>query len=167
MNTFVASLSPSAEKPPPAPVVIGETQLDSAKPPPRATGFPARAHGGGIVLLPDAGLGDARPYEPPLPRGELACLIAIAQHEGGVTRQQLTVLTGYKRSTRDAYLQRLRERRYVTPVVTNGRVMVTDAGKAALGVDYQPLPTGKALRDYWLGQLPEGGRRGFRLLFLS
>lgn len=46
----------------------------------------------------------------PLPRGERACLIAAAQHPNGVTRPQLTVLTGYKRSSRDAYLQRLSAR---------------------------------------------------------
>ena len=42
----------------------------------------------------------------PLPKGERACLIAMAQHPDGVTREQLTVLTGYKRSSRDAYIQR-------------------------------------------------------------
>jgi hypothetical protein len=169
-----------------APVVTGETQADSAKPLPSPSGLHARAHGGGIVLLPDAGLGDAQPYQPrpplavpigfqtvpiravnhnngALPRGERACLIAIAQHEGGVTRTQLTVLTGYKRSTRDAYLQRLRERGYAVPLV-GGRVVATEAGKSYLGADYQPLPTGKALRDYWLRQLPEGERRVLDLL---
>ncbi len=48
-----------------------------------------------------------------LPKGERAVLIAAAQHPNGVTRQQLTVLTGYKRSSRDAYIQRLRERGYI------------------------------------------------------
>jgi hypothetical protein len=40
-------------------------------------------------------------------RGERVVLTAIAQHKNGVTKEQLTVLTGYKRSTRDLYVQKL------------------------------------------------------------
>jgi uncharacterized protein len=49
-----------------------------------------------------------------LPKGERACLIAIAQRHSGVRREQLTVVTGYKRSSRDAYVQRLRERGFIS-----------------------------------------------------
>ena len=75
----------------------------------------------------------------PLPRGERACLIAIAQHHNGVRREQLTVLTGYKRSSRDAYVQRLGERGCVSR--DGERIVATPAGIATLGADYQPLPT--------------------------
>jgi hypothetical protein len=70
------------------------------------------------------------------------CLIAIAQHHDGVRREQLTVLTGYKRSTRDAYVQRLGERGCVSR--DGERIVATPAGIATLGADYQPLPTGSA-----------------------
>ena len=40
--------------------------------------------------------------------GEIKILTAVAQHPGGVTREQLSVLTGYKRSSRDTYLLRLK-----------------------------------------------------------
>jgi uncharacterized protein len=102
-------------------------------------------------------------HSSPLPRGERACLIAAAQHPEGVSREQLTVLTGYKRSTRNAYVQRLRERLYVDQTA-EGRILATATGQAALGDDYQPLPTGQALRDHWLSRLPEGERRIFDLL---
>jgi uncharacterized protein len=46
----------------------------------------------------------------PLPRGERACLIAIAQHHNGVRREQLTVLTGYA-DRRAADLEGLRDLR--------------------------------------------------------
>jgi hypothetical protein len=69
-----------------------------------------------------------------LPKGERACLIAIAQHQDGVRREQLTVLTGYRRSTRDSYIARLRERGYVDQ--HGDRIMATSAGIAALGADY-------------------------------
>lgn len=96
--------------------------------------------------------------------GERIILIAIAQHVGGVTREQLTVLTGYKRSTRDAYLQRLRGRGYVNdgPVIT-----VTETGMDALGSDYEPLPTGRALYEHWLKKLPEGERRVLEVVWQS
>lgn len=93
----------------------------------------------------------------PLARGEKICLAAIAGHPAGVTRQQLTVLTGYKKTSRDTYLQRLRQRELIAP--DGERIVMTEAGRAALGADYEPLPTGDALRAHWLGRLPEGERR--------
>lgn len=97
--------------------------------------------------------------DPDLPKGEQAILAAIVQH-GGCDRQQLTVLTGYKRSTRDAYIQRLRERGYVEDGPT---ITATDEGVAALG-DYEQLPTGDALREWWMDRLPEGERRILEVL---
>lgn len=97
------------------------------------------------------GVGDSS-----LPKGEAAVLASCIQFPLGLKREQLTVLTGYKRSSRDAYIQRLRERGYVT---TGGDLVVaTDEGHAALP-DAHPLPTGQALQDYWLAKLPEGERK--------
>jgi hypothetical protein len=97
-----------------------------------------------------------------LPQGERAVLIAVAQHVDGVTREQITVLTGYKRSTRDAYISRLRERRLVDAVAEH--IVVTEAGKTTLGLDFKPLPTGTALRDHWLQKLPKGEADVLRVL---
>lgn len=89
--------------------------------------------------------------------GERTVLIAIAQQDGGAARDQLSILTGYKRSTRDAYLQRLR---VAGLIEGQGDLHVaTPEGIAALGDSYEPLPTGDALRTYWLNKLPEGERR--------
>lgn len=88
-----------------------------------------------------------------LPVGEASTLRAVIQYENGLRREQLTVLTGYKRSTRDAYIARLRDRGYVD--VQGDRVVVTDQGAAAMP-DAEPLPTGTALQDYWLQRLPSG-----------
>ncbi len=104
---------------------------------------------------PAAGPGDA------IPKGERAVLIAIAQHDEGVTREQLTILTGYKRSTRDTYLQRLGEKAYVKHGDT---ITATQAGIDALGSDFEPLPTGDALREHWLRTLPEGERKILEVL---
>jgi hypothetical protein len=91
-----------------------------------------------------------------LPPGERAVLTALAQYPAGLEREQLSVLTGYKRSSRDAYIQRLRGRDLITQ--DGDKLYATSAGVAALGPDFEPLPTGAALREFWLKRLPEGER---------
>jgi len=90
-----------------------------------------------------------------LPKGETAILSALIQFPDGLRREQLTVLTGYKRSTRDAYIQRLREKGFVDDA--GGIVQATDAGISALP-NAEPLPTGPELQAYWLARLPQGER---------
>jgi hypothetical protein len=89
-----------------------------------------------------------------LSKGERMMLTAIAQHDS-CDREQLSILTGYKRSTRDAYLQRLIAKSYVGFAEPSGLLIATDEGLDALG-DFAPLPTGSELREHWLGKLPEG-----------
>lgn len=100
-----------------------------------------------------------------LPKGERIVLTAVAQHgDEGVTREQLTVLTGYKRSTRDAYVQRMNQSGLVQ-VEANGSIIATPDGIAALGDSFEPLPTGEALYEHWMnGSLPEGEKRILRLV---
>jgi hypothetical protein len=104
-----------------------------------------------------------RPLPPPpsngaLPRGETLILKAIAQYPQGAAREQLAVLTGYKQTSRNTYIQRLSQRGYVDVESDRTLVKATAAGVAALGDDFEPLPTGTKLREYWLGRLPEGER---------
>ena len=91
-----------------------------------------------------------------MPPGERAVLTAAAMWDEGVTRDQLGVLTGYKRSSRDSYIARLASRGWVQ--APNGQVRATDDGRRALG-DFAPLPTGHALLEWWRTRLPEGERR--------
>jgi|ERR1041384_755102 energy-coupling factor transporter ATP-binding protein EcfA2 len=91
-----------------------------------------------------------------LPPGEKATLIAAAQYPEGVTREQCSILTGYKRSSRDAYIARLSGKGYVD--ARGPLVFVTESGIDALGSDYEPLPTGEALQEYWINRLPPGER---------
>lgn len=112
------------------------------------------AGGAGRAVGPARPLANGHDAGAKLPSGERAILTATAQYPEGATREQLIILTGYKRSTRDAYLQRLGEKGYVAAGV--GVMIATAEGVAALGPDYEPLPTGDALRAYWLARLPEG-----------
>lgn len=89
-----------------------------------------------------------------MPKGERAILIGAAMHRDGITREHLTVLTGYKRSSRDTYIQRLTARGHIE--LRNARFTATPAGIASLGSDYAPLPTGDRLQAHVLENLPEG-----------
>lgn len=93
----------------------------------------------------------------PLPEGEREILKAIAKYADGVSRDQLSVLAGYKRSTRDAYIARLRPKGYIDE--RGGRITATDSGIAVLGDDYEQFPPGgDELKEYWLDRLPDGER---------
>lgn len=93
-----------------------------------------------------------------LPKGEAALLQACIQYPDGLRREQLTVLSGYKKSSRDTYIQRLRERGFVA--VAGELVKATDAGREAMP-DAAPLPTGEELQEFWRDRLPEGERKIF------
>jgi hypothetical protein len=123
----------------------------------------AATAGSGIAAAADRGdagrrrsesAGSASSSNGHLPSGEKATLIAAAQYPSGLTREQASILTGYKRSTRDAYLVRLATKGYIE--VNGGMIFATESGVAALGNDYEPLPTGEDLRAYWLHKLPAG-----------
>ncbi len=120
--------------------------------------FPSKspAKPSGPAVSPPRTTSFSRDSSGALPKGERIVLTAVAQYPKGATREQLTVLTGYKRSSRDTYLQRLRERGYVDG---NDPIMATTEGVAALGSSFEPLPTGAELLAYWLKELPEGERR--------
>jgi uncharacterized membrane protein len=107
--------------------------------------------------------GGAQPIEGGLPSGEQKILAAITQHgDRGVTREQLTVLTGYRKSTRNRYLQYLTKKELIAEA--GDRITTTGAGLDQLGDDYQPLPIGDALRAHWQKTLPEGEAKLLKLI---
>jgi hypothetical protein len=97
----------------------------------------------------------------PLPPGEAIVLRAAIQFADGLFKKQLTTLAGYKLSTRNAYIARLRDRGYL--IDEGARIRATAEGIAAMP-DAEPLPVGEALRDYWIERLPSGERAVFELL---
>ncbi len=93
----------------------------------------------------------------PLPPGEHAVLTATLQYQQhGLERMRLGILTGYKRSSRDAYVARLAQKGLVE--LRGGLLYPTAAGRTAMNGQYEPLPTGHALIGYWRNRLPEGER---------
>lgn len=96
---------------------------------------------------------------PSMGDGERKILIAIASMPDGVTREFITVQTGYKTSTRNAYIQRLLQKEFIKLShldYTDPIINVTLSGIEALGSDYQPLPKGLELRKHYLQTLPDG-----------
>jgi hypothetical protein len=101
--------------------------------------------------------------------GEARVLTAIALNPSivagvGATRAQVTILTGYKKDTRNEYIRRLVKAGLVE---ARGDVVVaTQAGRKALG-DAPSLPTGERLRAWWLDRLPKGEREVFSCVLAS
>ncbi|MDQ5872372.1 MAG: hypothetical protein M3547_09250, partial [Acidobacteriota bacterium] len=119
-----------------------------------APGLPARVPGStGVPRIKTPASPPAGGNGKSLGTGERKILRAIAQHPDGVTCEQLTVLTGYKRSSRDTYVQRIRSAGLV--VLIDDSIVATSDGVAELG-DFTPLPTGDQLRKHWLEKLPKG-----------
>jgi uncharacterized protein len=87
-------------------------------------------------------------------KGPHRILTAIAQYgDAGVDDDMIAVHTGYKPTSRRDYLNDLSALGYIDK---GPPIRATREGVKALGSSFQPLPTGPALRDYWLARLPLG-----------
>lgn len=89
--------------------------------------------------------------------GEQKILTYCAQYPNGCDRDQLTGLTGYKRSSRDTYIHRLRIKGLITQ--ERNQFVPTQEGLEQLGPDFEPLPTGQDLQEYWLQRLGGGEQK--------
>lgn len=94
--------------------------------------------------------------------GERKMLSAIAQYPDGISNETLTVLTGYRQTSRYEYTRKLKAAGYIES--RGDEWTMTQAGRLALGHDYEPLPTGAALRDHWLHRLRGGELAIFKAL---
>jgi len=94
-----------------------------------------------------------------LTAGQRAVLETSFQYadQGGVSKEMLTVLTGYKRSSRDTFLQQLKA---LGMLESRGdRYLPSSAAEDAYGGQLERLPAGDSLLEYWRNRLPEGERR--------
>lgn len=78
-------------------------------------------------------------------------MIALAQNIDGLTARKLSILSGVKEggSTWRAAFAQLRKDNHI--IEGGGLIGLNDAGQRSLG-DYEPLPTGEALLEYWRSQ---------------
>jgi uncharacterized protein len=117
------------------------------------TAMPARAPVSRPPIAPVRGSGEGSPE---VGSGGLRrMLIAIAQRPG-LDNRKLGVRAGMscRSGTFATYLAKMRTNGWITD--RNGGLAITDSGATALG-EYQPLPEGDALRQYWLRDLGDSG----------
>jgi hypothetical protein len=93
----------------------------------------------------------------PLPKAERSLLAVLAQYPQGRNKSQLAILSGYAVNGGgfNNAISALRSPGFLAG--GKDRLNITPDGLAALG-DWDPLPTGPALRDYWLRMLSKAER---------
>ena len=85
-------------------------------------------------------------------RCERMILAALAQYPEGRNSSQVAILTGYSPGSGgfNNALSNLRARE----LISRGQpIQITEAGLTALGDNWEPLPTGHALLEYWQNKL--------------
>lgn len=104
------------------------------------------------------GNGDAK-----LSGGERKILTVLAQYSQGRSKTQIAILAGYshKGGAFNNYLSALRTKGFIHGA--GERIEILDDGLLALG-DYEPLPTGQQLLDYWMNQLGKAERESLQVL---
>lgn len=91
-----------------------------------------------------------------LAKAERAILTVLAQYQDGCEKNQLAILSGYS-VTSTGFTNPLSSLRVKGFVTREYPVRATEAGLSALG-EYEPLPSGEALRNYWLNKLSKAER---------
>lgn len=87
-----------------------------------------------------------------LSKAQRAILAVLAQFPEGRTKRQVAMLTGYS-GKGGGFNNALSALRSAGLIERGEPILATDAGVAAIGTDWEPLPTGPALAEHWLGQL--------------
>lgn len=93
-------------------------------------------------------------------KGVNAVLAAVAQF-GPCGAERIVVNTRYKPSSVDTYLRTLTRNGLVEK--SEDGLSITEAGRAELG-EFEPLPAGEALREYWRNGLAAGELSIFQYL---
>lgn len=91
-------------------------------------------------------------------RAERAVLAVLAQFPQGRTVQQVALMAGYaaKGGGFRGALSKLRTHGLIEGA---SDLTITEAGKVAIAGQWEPLPKGAALLDYWLGQMKRAAER--------
>lgn len=95
-----------------------------------------------------------------LPKAQRAVLSVLAQFPDGRTKRQLAMLTGYSASGGgfNNALSALRNAEPEAMINTGEPIRILPAGETAIDGHYEPLPTGRALLEHWLGQVGKAER---------
>jgi hypothetical protein len=92
-------------------------------------------------------------------RAERAVLAVLAQHSPeSRTVRQVAIQAGYAKGG-GGFRGALSKLRTHGLIVGQGDLRITEAGLAAIDGQWEPLPQGRALLDYWLGQMNRAAER--------
>lgn len=97
------------------------------------------------------------PGELKLSKAERSILTALAQYPQGRSKVQVAVLTGYAVGG-GGFGNALSSLRTRNLIVGRDPLLVTAEGLETLGSSWEPLPTGRALLEHWIGQLGKAER---------
>ena len=132
-------------------------------PSPQRAAIVAPVHRVKPVATDSAPLNNSRTAaEGDLKGGKLKVLTAIAQYPEGVSRTSLNVLTGYRATSLYEYTRALVAGGFA--VIEGDNLKPTPEGIEALGSNFQPLPTGRALLEHWRNQLTGGEKIIFEII---
>jgi hypothetical protein len=98
-----------------------------------------------------------------LSKAQRAVLTVLAQFPDGRTKRQLAMLAGYS-AKGGGFNNSLSSLRTAGLIGRGEPITITDAGMDALGGNWEPLPSGPALADHWLGQLSKAEAAALRVL---
>jgi hypothetical protein len=129
--------------------------LAAPRPVPARTPAPSRAAASPSPAVQDAPNGDAAPLA--LGKAHRAILAVLAQFPDGRTMRQLAMLTGYS-AKGGGFRNSLGALRTAGYINRGEPIAITPEGIAALGDDWEPLPSGAALVEHWMNQLGRAER---------
>jgi hypothetical protein len=92
-----------------------------------------------------------------LSKAQRAILTVLAQFPDGRTKIQLSLLSGYSVKS-SGFSNALGGLRSAGLINRGNPIQITPAGIAAVGDDWEPLPSGEALVQHWMGQLGKAER---------
>ena len=101
-----------------------------------------------------------------LTKAQRAVLSVLAQFPDGRSKKQVAMLTRYSH-TSGGFNGALAGLRSAGLIGRGEPMLITDAGLEALGGEWEPLPTGPDLIDYWLSYLSKAEGTVLRLLLDS
>lgn len=144
----------SMSAPPPAAAPAQRPPRERIPAPPDAWPRTTPGPGGLPVPAPDA---------PALGKAHRAILAVLAQFPEGRTKRQLGMLTGYS-AKGGGFNNALSSLRSAGLIQRGDPITATPEGIGALGGDWEPLPSGAALIDHWMGQLSKAEGAALRAL---
>jgi hypothetical protein len=126
------------------------------------TAWPRTEPGPGGWPIPAPGEPDAADTTVALSKAQRAVLTVLAQFPDGRTKRQVAMLAGYS-AKGGGFNNSLSSLRSSGLIERGEPIRITPEGLSALG-EWEPLPEGAALVEYWLGQLSKAEAAALRAL---